>query len=48
MTADFAVKNIMIEYFGLKGLNKIYDQTIERKRQLSQEQGVEIDRNLSC
>jgi hypothetical protein len=34
MTADFAIGNVRIEYFGLRGLNKIYDQIIQIKRDI--------------
>jgi len=37
MTADFAIGNVRIEYFGLRGLNKIYDRTIQIKRDICQE-----------
>lgn len=38
MTADFAVGNIRIEYFGLAGDDKLYDQTIQKKRNFCQKE----------
>jgi len=42
MTADFSVKNIRIEYFGLFGENKLYDETIFRKRKFCQEKNLKL------
>ena len=42
MTADFAIGNVRIEYFGLQGLNKIYDQIIKRKQKLCQREGLKL------
>ena len=43
MTADFAVgENKIIEFFGLAGENKIYDQNIQRKREFCQKKGFKL------
>ena len=42
MTADFAVGKIMIEYFGLAGENKIYDENIQRKRNICQKTSLKL------
>jgi len=34
--------NVRIEYFGLQGLNKIYDQIIKRKQKLCQREGLKL------
>jgi len=42
MTADFAVGNIRIEYFGLWGLNKTYNQGIQVKRKICQKDNLRL------
>lgn len=42
MTADFAIGNIRVEYFGLQGLNKIYDEVIKRKQKICQEANLKL------
>jgi len=42
MTADFAVNNIRIEYFGLQGLNKNYDRIIKIKQKLCGERNLKL------
>jgi len=42
MTADFTVGDVRIEYFGLKGLSRAYDQVIQKKRQLCLKQGLKL------
>jgi len=42
MTADFAVGDVRIEYFGLRGLNKIYDKIIKRKQKLCQKEKLKL------
>lgn len=42
MTSDFAIGNIFIEYFGLAGEDKIYDQNILRKREFCQKTALKL------
>ncbi len=42
MTADFSIGNVRIEYFGLRGLNKIYDQIIQIKRDICQKEKLKL------
>jgi len=42
MTADFAVGKVRIEYFGLAGENKVYDETIHRKRDFCAREGLKL------
>ncbi|MDO8470423.1 MAG: hypothetical protein Q7S63_00390, partial [bacterium] len=42
MTADFVVRNVRIEYFGLARELKEYDEGMERKRILCQKQGLQL------
>ena len=42
MTADFAIGNVRIEYFGLRGLNKIYDQIIQIKRDICKKEKLKL------
>jgi len=42
MTADFAIGNIRMEYFGLVNENKLYDQTIKKKQKLCQKEKLKL------
>jgi hypothetical protein len=42
MTADFTIGKVRIEYFGLRGLNKTYDQIIQIKRNICQKEGLKL------
>jgi len=42
MTADFAIGNTRIEYFGLAGEDKLYDQIIQRKREICQKKELTL------
>jgi len=42
MTADFAVNDIRIEYFGLYGLNKNYDRIIKIKQKLCDREKIKL------
>lgn len=42
MTADFAVGKNRIEYFGLAGENKVYDNIIRRKRKACLKDGLKL------
>jgi len=42
MTADFSVGDIRIEYFGLSGENKLYDEIINRKRKFCQKNNLKL------
>jgi len=42
MTADFTIGNVRIEYFGLRGPNKVYDQIIQIKRNICQRDGLKL------
>lgn len=42
MTVDFKVGDLFIEYFGLQGASKRYNQLIERKREFCAEHGITL------
>lgn len=42
MTADFAIGDTRIEYFGLKGLNKVYDESIRIKRNICKKEKLKL------
>ena len=42
MTADFKVRNTWIEFFGLKGELKKYDQLMEKKKMIFKERKLQI------
>ena len=42
MTADFSSGNIRLEYFGLAGENKLYDQIIRKKRKFCQKENLKL------
>jgi len=42
MTADFAVGNVRIEYFGLQGLNRVYNKSIKRKQKLCERANLKL------
>jgi hypothetical protein len=42
MTADFAVGNVRIEYFGLSGEDRLYDEIIKRKRRFCQKNDLKL------
>ena len=42
MTADFTVKNFKIEYFGLFGEVKGYDDIIQRKQKICQKENLKL------
>ena len=43
MTGDFVIKpNIVIEFFGLAGVQKNYDAIIQRKRNICKELNIKL------
>lgn len=42
MTADFAIGNVRVEYFGLKGVSTTYDKNIAIKRKLCKQLGLSL------
>lgn len=42
MTADFAMGDVMIEYFGLAGQLKKYDKYISRKKEICAKEGINL------
>ncbi|MFH1161849.1 MAG: hypothetical protein V1696_01045 [Candidatus Jorgensenbacteria bacterium] len=43
MTADFSLgPSVMLEFFGLAGVQKQYDKLLERKRQICRERGIHL------
>jgi hypothetical protein len=42
MTADFAIGNIRLEYFGLAGESKLYDRTIQSKREFCKKENLRL------
>lgn len=43
MTADFSLgRKVLLEFFGLAGVQKQYDELLKRKRRICQEQGIRL------
>lgn len=42
MTADFAIGDIRLEYFGLAGESKLYDRTIQNKREFCKKENLRL------